>query len=204
MKVYIGYSGSDIFGERARARGHKTVSCDANPKLKCDRLKDMLTEDPIWIAENFDLVQLSPMCTSFSLSTSKHWAKDRTPKTVTAIVGRDHLLHCLKILNECSKRGKICFIENPNGRSIWFMPDELRQQVTYCQYGHPNMKLTNIWTNSNWKGRPKCKNGDSCHVPAPRGSQTGTQGQKGNYERSILPIELCDEWIKYAESTLQR
>ena len=37
---------------------------------------------------------------------------------------------------------------------------------------------------------------DSCHVAAPRGSQTGTQGLKGNYERSKIPKQLCEEIIK--------
>mgnify|MGYP003328916231 FL=1 len=46
-----------------------------------------------------------------------------------------------------------------------------------------------------WIPRPMCKNGNpNCdHVAAPRGSQTGTQGLKGNYERSIVPSELCRE-----------
>jgi hypothetical protein len=40
-----------------------------------------------------------------------------------------------------------------------------------------------------------CFNGNTnCHhQPAPRGSQTGTQGIKGNYLRSIVPEELCFE-----------
>jgi hypothetical protein len=43
-----------------------------------------------------------------------------------------------------------------------------------------------------------CFNGNTnCHhQPAPRGSQTGTQGLKGNYERSIVPSELCEEILK--------
>ena len=42
-----------------------------------------------------------------------------------------------------------------------------------------------------------CFNGNSnCHhQPAPRGSISGTQGLKGNYERSKIPQELCEEII---------
>jgi hypothetical protein len=46
-----------------------------------------------------------------------------------------------------------------------------------------------------------CKNGDSCHVSAPRGSTTGTQGLKGAYERSKVPNDLCEEIVKILEST---
>ena len=57
------------------------------------------------------------------------------------------------------------------------------------------MKPTDIWTNALdvWDPRPMCKNGMPCHTAAPRGSQTGTQGLKGNYERSMVPYELCKE-----------
>lgn len=74
------------------------------------------------------------------------------------------------------------------------MQDFTRNTVTYCQYGEERMKPTDIWTNSDvWIPKPACKNGDPCHVAAPRGSSTGTQGLKGAYERSKLPAELCRE-----------
>jgi hypothetical protein len=41
-----------------------------------------------------------------------------------------------------------------------------------------------------------CKNGDPCHVAAPRGSRTGTQGRSNAYERSKIPDELCQEILK--------
>ena len=69
-----------------------------------------------------------------------------------------------------------------------------RQGVTYCQYGDDRMKPTDIWTNSDtWIPRPMCKNGDSCHISAPRGSRTGTQGLANAYERSKIPEQLCLE-----------
>ena len=69
------------------------------------------------------------------------------------------------------------------------------------------MKPTDIWTiilhnvfNQNgWIPRPMCKNGDSCHESAPRGSRTGTQGLKNNYEKSKIPFELCNEIIEITE-----
>ena len=99
------------------------------------------------------------------------------------------------------------FVENPRGKLRklgLFNGIAERTTVTSCQYGDTRMKPTDIWTNNlhsvfnpnGWKPRPICKNGDSCHVSAPRGSQTGTQGIKGNYERSKIPKQLCDEIIK--------
>ena len=48
-------------------------------------------------------------------------------------------------------------------------------------------------------GKPKeeCFNGNKeCHhEAAPRGSRTGTQGVKGNYNRSKIPYLLCKEII---------
>ena len=93
----------------------------------------------------------------------------------------------------------IWYIENPRGvlRKMGFMEGLHKKTVTYCQYGDNRMKPTDIWTNNkNWKPRPMCKNGMSCHVSAPRGAKTGTQGLKNNYERSKLPKELCIEIVK--------
>ena len=78
-----------------------------------------------------------------------------------------------------------------------------RTTITYCSYGDNRMKPTDIWSNhifnifnvNGWNPLPMCYNGNKkCHhEPAPRGSQTGTQGLKGNYNRSIVPPELCRE-----------
>lgn len=61
-----------------------------------------------------------------------------------------------------------------------------------CQYGDFRMKPTDIFTNHpdpNFK--PMCKNGAPCHVAAPRGSRTGTQGLKNAIERSRIPEDFC-------------
>lgn len=77
-----------------------------------------------------------------------------------------------------------------------------RFTVTYCQYGDRRMKPTDIWTNvSDPMFKPMCKNGDSCHVSAPRGSSTGTQGMK-LIDKSRIPDELCDHIVKVSEGLL--
>lgn len=68
---------------------------------------------------------------------------------------------------------------------------DLRQDIEF-------LKLEQI----PWTPREKCFNGNpNCkHQRAPRGSKTGTQGLKNNFERSKIPEELCIEVIKSVEN----
>ncbi len=62
------------------------------------------------------------------------------------------------------------------------------------------MKPTDIWTNHpNPSFIPPCKNGDKCHVSAPRGSKTGTQGINGARDRSVIPNLLCEHIVDIRE-----
>ena len=99
---------------------------------------------------------------------------------------------------------KYFVIENPRGkmRKLDLLDSFNRVTVTYCQYGDNRMKPTDLWHNLGWTPRPMCKNGMPCHVAAPRGSQTGTQGLKGNYERSKVPYELCKEILEYINNDI--
>lgn len=81
-----------------------------------------------------------------------------------------------------------------------FMKNLPRYTITYCQYGDTRMKPTDIWTNyPNPNFKPMCKNRDKCHVAAPRGSKTGTQGLQNSIERSKIPEEFCDYIVKLCE-----
>ena len=73
-----------------------------------------------------------------------------------------------------------------------------------CKYGDDRMKPTDIWTNHpDPKFLPMCKNGDPCHVSAPRGSRTGTQGLKGSVERSKIPQKLCEHIVDICEEYIK-
>ena len=95
------------------------------------------------------------------------------------------------------------FIENPRGKMRRIIKGINRTTITYCSYGDIRMKPTDIWSNhiydifnkDGWKPRPMCYAGNTkCqHEEAPRGSKTGTQGLKNNYERSKIPKELIIE-----------
>lgn len=74
-----------------------------------------------------------------------------------------------------------------------------RYTTTYCQYGDTRMKPTDFWSNINLDLKEPCKNGDTCHESAPRGSRTGTQGLKGSKERSQYPQLLCEHIVTFAK-----
>lgn len=63
------------------------------------------------------------------------------------------------------------------------------------------MKPTDLWSNiPNLEFKSMCKNGDSCHISAPRGSSTGTQGIKTYIDRSRVPEELCNSIIQQIQT----
>lgn len=108
------------------------------------------------------------------------------------------------------RRGhEVYSIENPRGglRKMEWMQGLPRYTVTYCQYetdkpvNERRMKPNDIWTNHpDPKFKPMCKNGSPCHEAAPRGSKTGTTGQSGSKERSIIPTKLCDHIVAICEN----
>lgn len=157
-----------------------------------------------------DFLWASPPCEGFSVAViGRNWNYDQTPKTDSAKLGMELVLKTLSLIREL--RPKYWFIENPRGmlRKMRFMDEFLKEMngvrhtVTYCQYGDTRMKPTDIWTNATWwNPKPPCKNGDSCHVSAPRGSATGTQGIKGQRNRARIPAGLFEEiFTQYHEHT---
>jgi len=197
------FSGTKSFSKVAKRLGHSTFTIDNNKELNPDQCADFLQLPIIdFLNEEFDLCWASPPCTAFSVaSIGRHWGgghRKYIPKTETAKVG---LLLIDRTIEWISKvKPKIWFIENPRGvmRKIiddlfnkHNITDVQRFTVTYCQYGDKRMKPTDIWTNcKTWTPKPMCKNGDNCHVSAPRGSKTGTQGLKGAKERGVIPEKI--------------
>lgn len=206
MKILELFSGSRIMSKTFKEKGHKTTTVDNKytsdyNDVFCLRL-DIMKPNIIWA---------SPPCTTFSVaSISTHWKGGKgayIPKTEKCRRGIALVCRTIQLISEL--KPKYWYIENPRGvmRKVidrifrsYGVTDYVRRTVTYCQYGDSRMKPTDIWTNNkNWKPRPMCKNGMSCHVSAPRGAKTGTQGLKNNYERSKLPKELCEEIVRVSE-----
>lgn len=167
-----------------------------------------------------DILWASPPCTGFSVACiGRNWIKGEvfTPKTDSAKLGIEIMLKTMEIIKEYLKLNPnlIWYVENPRGKMRkapqWDEMDHVRHTISYCKYGDTRMKPTDIWTNDyDWKPKPLCKpfkydqNGEvinrHCHHDAsPRGTQQGgTQKLKGNYERSKLPPQLCEEVLSSA------
>jgi site-specific DNA-cytosine methylase len=201
MKILELFAGSRSIGKEAEKLNFNVFSSDINNFDRIDYVVNILEFDYTKVPFNPDVIWASPPCTGFSVAAlGHHWTGGKNayiPKTDTAKLGIELAKKTIEIINYYNP--KYFFIENPRGllRKMDFMNNFVRHTVTYCQYGDNRMKPTDIWTNSNiWTPRKPCKNGDSCHISAPRGSRTGTQGLKGAYERSKIPELLCKEILK--------
>jgi hypothetical protein len=172
---------------------------DIDPQFKPDLCIDIKKLTPRLLKLKPDIIWASPPCEHFSVSSiGRHWYKDNTPKTVEASDSAKLVIATLNLIKELNPLW--FWIENPRGklRKLPFMQVlPIRHTITYCQYGDFRMKPTDIWTNNNiWVPKPMCKNGDSCHVAAPRGSTTGTQGKLSYEEKSKVPYQLLLEILK--------
>lgn len=207
MNVLELFAGSRSIGKEAEKLGFDVFSSDLNEFEKIDYAVNILEFDIDKVPFKPDMIWASPPCTYFSVaSIGKHWNKDHTPKSENALLGLKIIEKTVKIIKELNP--KFWFIENPRGklRKLDVVKGLPRTTVWYCQYGDMRAKPTDIWSNHiknifnplGWNPRSECFNGNkNCHhEAAPRGSSTGTQGLKGNYNRSKIPNELCKEILK--------
>jgi hypothetical protein len=188
------FAGTKSFSKVAENLGHKTFTSDIDPRFGTDYTVDIFNFDTSKLPSKPDIIWASPPCEGFSVaSIGKHWNVDHTPKSDKAVTSMQMVAKTIQIIDEL--KPKYWIIENPRGklRKLAIMQGFKRNTVTYCQYGDTRMKPTDLWTNFDWQPRPMCKNGDSCHVSAPRGSRTGTQGIKTYKDRSRVPEQLCKE-----------
>ena len=201
MNILELFAGSRSIGKEAEKLGYNVFSSDINNFDEIDYVISILDFDVTKVPFKPDVIWASPPCTGFSVAAiGHHWSGGKgayIPKTDTARLGIELVKKTIEIIEYFQPT--YWFMENPRGvlRKLDVVKNLPRQSVTYCQYGDERMKPTDIWTNSiMWVPRPMCKNGDPCHVAAPRGSRTGTQGRANAYERSKIPSELCYEILK--------
>jgi len=209
VKVLELFAGTRSIGEAFEKAGHEVFSVEwdeefDNIDLNID-IGKLKAKDIIKKFGYPDIIWASPDCSSYSIAAISHHRIKEENGNLAAVSEYAKFCdevnkHVLELINEL--KPKYYFIENPRGgmRKMDFMKGLYRYTVTYCQYGDDRMKPTDIWTNHpNPKFKPMCKNGDSCHVAAPRGSKTGTQGLKNSKLRSIIPEELCNSIVKICE-----
>lgn len=212
------FCGTKSISNAFKARGHTVYTVDWDkqfqPTLAID-IGTLTKEDVINLCGGTpDVIWASPDCTTFSIAAISHHRR-KNPESGSLEPISEYAKFCdevdknvLHLIEEL--KPKLFFIENPRGgmRKMEWMQGIPRHTVTYCQYGERRMKPTDIWTNHPFpKFKPPCKNGDSCHDAAPRGSATGTQGIKGSKKRSVIPealcrhiVEICEEFINEVET----
>lgn len=193
------FAGSRSFSKVAQTMGMETFTTDIEQFGGIDYVVDIMDFDLERVPYKPAVIWASPPCTTFSVaSIGKYWNIDGTPKNKKAEYGMALVQKALDII--AYYKPEYWYIENPRGmlRKLPLMKDLPRRvTVTYCQYGEERMKPTDIWTNDlDWTPKPICKNGDTCHISAPRGSRTGTQGRKNAFERSRVPEQLCREILE--------
>jgi len=206
MRTLELFCGTKSFSKVSEKLGNEIVTLDSVERFNPTILQDIL-DIPDDYFSGFDIIWASPPCTAFSVaSIGKNWNKlsDGTlqPKSDNALLGLALLDKTITLIRNAEP--KYWFIENPRGamRKMPQVQNFHRKTVTYCQYGDTRMKPTDIWTNfTEWNSKPPCKNGDPCHISAPRGSRTGTQGLKGAMERGVIPPMLFEEIFEQIKLT---
>ena len=212
MRVLELFCGTKSISKEFKKAGHETYTVDwnveFNPTLQAD-ISTLTKEQVLELCEGYpDVIWISPDCTSYSVAAIYRHRKKEANGNLKATseyakfcdMTNAHVLDLVKELNP-----KYYFIENPRGalRKMNFMQELPRYTLTYCQYGDTRQKPTDIWTNHpNPRFKPMCKPGAPCHVAAPRGSRTGTQGIKGARDRAIIPEALCKHIVEISEESL--
>ena len=210
IKVLELFAGKMSIGKAFRRRGHEVYSIDWNKEFdSIDLYADIGKITAKEIIDRFgkpDIIWASPDCTTYSIAAISHH-RSKNPDTGNLDPVSDYAAFCddvnrnvLRLIAELEPR--FYFIENPRGglRKMDFMQRLPRYTVTYCQYGDIRQKPTDIFTNHpNPQFKPPCKRGASCHVAAPRGAKTGTQGIKGKIDRAVIPALLCEHIVDICE-----
>ena len=188
--------------------GHDVITLDFDPKFHAflqftieqfaghpTKMLDMYVRNG-WRP---DVILASPPCESFTvMRIGANWTTTDQPKTKDAAYGL-YLLSLTQVIVGILKP-KYFILENPRAKMRRVVehhwPELERRTVTYCQYGEDRMKPTDLWSDrwpSTLELRPTCKNGDPCHLRAPRGSTTGTQGGVPGDISAIIPRQLADQ-----------
>lgn len=213
MRILELFSGTRSIGKAFESKGHNVFSVDYDRRFLANAHWDLEFVTADMILKEFgrpDVIWASPDCTTFSIAAISHHRR-KNQETGNLDPVSEYAKKCdrvdknvLNIIRELNPR--FYFIENPRGglRKMKWMQGIPRFTVTYCQYGDTRMKPTDIFTNHpNPAFKPPCKNGDPCHVSAPRGAKTGTQGIKGAKDRARIPRELCEHIVDICEKGLE-
>lgn len=192
MKVLDLFAGLCGWSAPFAERGHEVYSIDLDERFDVSSHADILTLTAADLPWRPDIILASPPCEAFSVMTiGRNWAPGRVPKTDKAVLGIALVEATMRVIEDA--RPTFFVIENPRAmlRKLSPLADLERRTVTYCQYGEPYMKPTDLWGGfpPSLVLRTMCRPKAPCHVSAPRGSRTGIQG--GNEARWTHPVLLA-------------
>ena len=202
MLVFDFFAGTGSSTQAFVDAGDTVITFELDPQFTVTETVDILNLTVEYLIRAYgqpDFVWASPPCTAFSVaSIGKHWQSGGdfpVPKTVAAVFNQTLVQKTRELVEGLQPRFGY-LIENPRGmlRKLQPVAGLERRTVTYCQYGDTRQKPTDLWGSvAGWIPRQPCGPGDSCHVAAPRGSRTGTQGLSKAKYRSMIPYELGQE-----------
>jgi hypothetical protein len=185
-------------------RGHEVYSVDIDERFDVSSHADILTLTAADLPWKPDIILASPPCEGFSvLRIGQNWNHrslgiPNTPKTPTAELGLALVAATLRLIDEIEPAFWV--IENPRAmlRKLPLIAGRDRRTVTFCQYGTPYMKPTDLWGGfpPSLVMRPMCKPRGTCHVASPRGSTTGVQG----YGSGVVRCPGCSRRFPMAAS----
>lgn len=205
MNILELFAGSRSIGNVADDLGCNVFSVDINNFKNINLVKDIEFLSPKDIPFIPDMIWASPPCTTYSIAAISHHRPINNKLSEFALKS-DRLVK--KTLQLIKHYNCIYYIENPRGllRKQKYMLGIPKTTIWYCKYGDNRAKPTDIFSNNifnlfnenGWISKEQCFNNNiNCHhESAPRGSNTGTQGLKNNYERSKIPYLLCKEIIE--------
>jgi len=212
MKVLELFSGTECISNAFRRKGHECFTVDFDEQFPSSLHIDIADLTAEMIIERFgypDVIFLGTDCRSYSVAAISHHRKKNLetgnldPISDFAKRSDEINIHCKELIKQLNP--KIQIWENPRGglRKMWFMQDLKCQTTTYCQYGFSYMKPTDFFSNIDLKLKPPCKNGDTCHEKAVRGSQSGIQRLKNPVLKAMYPPLLCDHIVDVCESIIE-
>jgi len=137
------------------------------------------------------VVLASPPCTYFS-PAGNHDAWDFTEKRPLTPGARNAValaFHAVGLIRALAP--EYWFLENPQGRLRWFL-GQPTGRVTYCQYGRPYMKRTDLWGEHPPMPYRSCRPGRPCHQSnVEHDGRAATHGLGATAaERAKVPAEL--------------
>lgn len=208
LKVLELFSGTECLSNAFRARGHECFTVDWDEHFPSSLHIDIADLSAQEIIDKFgypDVIFVGTDCSTFSVAAiSKHRRKNKETGNLDPVSEKarkcdETNIHVKELIKELNPPIQIW--ENPRAglRKMWYMQDLICQTTTYCQYGFPYMKPTDLFSNINLNLKPPCKNGDPCHERAPRGSRSGLQRVKGTEHRAKYPQELCEHLVDVCE-----